>query len=124
MRLPREDQRGIAALALQLAREQRHEGGGEGAFREQAAEQVGQLERHDERVGDRPRAQHRRQDDVAHEADDAAQQREAADGGDGAAEAHGRSITAIILSSLPAILSTGGGRRCDGRYKPLPRPVP
>src|SRR5205807_6468817 len=55
---------------------------------------------------------------------DAAQQREAADGGDGAAEAHGWSITAIILSSLPAIFSPGGGRRCDGRYKPLPRPVP
>ena len=77
-----------AAMVLQLAREQRHEGRREGAFGEQAAEEVRQLESDEEGVGHRARAQHRRQHDVADEARDAAQQREAADGGDGAAEAH------------------------------------
>src|SRR5580704_16811646 len=32
-------------------------------------------------------------------------------------------LTAIILSSSSDIVSLGGGRRCNGRYKPLPRPV-
>ena len=76
--------------ALQLAREQRHEGGREGAFGEQAAEEVGKLERNEEGVRHAARTEHRRQHDVADEADDTAEQREAADGGDGAAETHGR----------------------------------
>ena len=37
---------------------------------------------------------------------------------------HHARVSAIILSSSAAIFSLGGGRRCDGRYKPLPRPVP
>ena len=163
MGLAREGQSGIATMALQLAREQRHEGRREGAFGEQATEEVRQLERHEEGVSQSARAQHRRQHDVADEAHDAAQQGEPADRGDSAAEAHGVTSgprpssresarlrwvepsecppraplavarsqheivacsTAIILSSSSDIVFLGGGRRCNGRYKPLPRPVP
>jgi hypothetical protein len=75
-------------MVLQLAREQGHEGRREGALGEQAAEEVRQLEGDEEGVGHSTRAQHRRQHDIADETHDPAQQREAADGGDGAAEAH------------------------------------
>ena len=95
VRLAGEGQSFVAALALQLAREQRHESRREGAFGEQAAKEVGQLERDEERVGHPARTEHRRQHDVAHEAHDAAQQREAADSGNGAAEAHGQKNPAI-----------------------------
>ena len=92
MGLAGEGQRFGAAMVLQLAREQRHEGRREGAFGEQAAEEVRQLESDEEGIGHRARAQHRRQHDVADETHEAAQQREAADGGDGAAEAHAPSF--------------------------------
>src|ERR1700704_4557269 len=153
MGLAREGQSGIATVSLQLAREQRHEGRREGAFGEQATEEVRQLERHEEGVSQRARAEHGRRHDVADEAHDAAQQGEPADRGDSATEAHrweratpvahlprcdktmsatgvARSqhhepfFTAIILSSSPDIVPFGGGRRCNGRSKPLPRPVP
>ena len=71
MGLAREGQRLGAAMVLQLAREQGHEGRREGALGEQAAEEVRQLEGDEEGVGHRARAQHRRQHDVADEAHDA-----------------------------------------------------
>ena len=57
------------------ARIGRHEGGVERALGEDRAEMVGQPERHEERVGDRPGAEHRRQHDVAQKAGDAREQR-------------------------------------------------
>ena len=57
----------------------RHEGGVEGALGEDGAEMVGQPQRDEKRVGHRPGAQHRRQDDVADEAGHARKQRKAAD---------------------------------------------
>ena len=68
--------------SLADARIGRHEGGVEGAFGEDRAEMIGQPQRDEEGIGDRPGAEHRRQHDVAHEAGDARQQRQAADGED------------------------------------------
>ena len=59
--------RRLAAIA-QRAGGQRHEGGAESAFGEQAAEQVGQALRDEKRIGDRPGAEDRRGQDVADEA--------------------------------------------------------
>ena len=73
-----------------------HEGRREGALGEQAAEEVRQLEGDEEGVGHGARAQHRRQHDVADEAHEPAQQREAADGGDGAAEAHAGATSSFL----------------------------
>jgi hypothetical protein len=81
MGLPRESKRGVAAVTLQLARKQRDESRGEGTFGKQATEQVRQLERYEEGVGHRARAEHRRQYDVAYEAHEVAQQGEPADRG-------------------------------------------
>ena len=58
----------------------RHEGGIERALGEDGAEMVRQAERDEKGVGHRAGAQNRGQDDVANEAGDARQQREAADG--------------------------------------------
>jgi hypothetical protein len=73
----------LLALAFgEAPGEQRHEGGVEGALAEQAAEQVGKAEGDDEGVGDRPGAQSRRHEHVAHEAEDPARHGEPADGGE------------------------------------------
>ncbi len=88
LRLARELQRRRPAAIVQRAGEQRHEGLVEGALGEQAAEEVGQLERDEEGVGHRPGAGDGGDHHVAGEAGDAAQQGEAADRGDGAGEAH------------------------------------
>ena len=61
------------------ARIGRHEGGVEGAFREDGAEMVGQAQRDKEGVGRRSRAQDRGQHDIAHETGRPRKQREAAD---------------------------------------------
>ena len=50
---------GLLALALELLGEQRHERRVEGALAEQAAEQVGEAERHEEGVGHRARCRAR-----------------------------------------------------------------
>jgi hypothetical protein len=73
--------RRLLALAFQAPGEQRHEGGVEGALAEQAPEQVGKAERHHEGVGDRPGAQHRGHEHVAHESEHPARHGEPADGG-------------------------------------------
>ena len=57
----------------------RHEGGVESAFRENGAEMVRQAQRHEKGVGHRPGAQYRGQDNVADEAGEPREQREAAD---------------------------------------------
>src|SRR6185437_4788035 len=62
--------------------------------------QVGQLERDDEGVGDRPRAEQRRQHDIAREAVDARQQREAADREDRRAEAHGSALPPLRVRTF------------------------
>ena len=75
-----EQPRGIGAALLAHPRIGRHEGGIERAFGENRAEMVGQPQRDEKSIGDRPRAQHRRQHDVAQKAGDARKQRQAADG--------------------------------------------
>ena len=70
------------AVLLADARIGRHESGVEGAFGEDRAEMIGQPQRDEEGVRDRPGAQHRGEHDVAHEAGEARQQRQAADGRD------------------------------------------
>src|SRR5262249_26754369 len=57
----------------------RNEGGVERALGENGAEVIGQPERHEESVGDRPSAENRRQHDVAQKAGQAREQRGAAD---------------------------------------------
>ena len=52
---------GRLSLLLQPAGEQRHEGGVESPFADDAAEHVGQPKRHEEGVGDRLRRRARRQ---------------------------------------------------------------
>ncbi len=64
---------------LAQARIGRHKGGVEGALGEDGAEMIGQPQRHEEGVGGRPGAQHRRQHDVAEKAGDPREQRVAAD---------------------------------------------
>ena len=51
---------GRRPLALEGAREHRHEAGVEGALGEQPAQEVGQLEGDEEGVGERPGAEQRR----------------------------------------------------------------
>src|SRR5258708_2969095 len=58
MGLAGESDRVGASIALQLAREQRDEGRGEGTLGEQTAEEIRQLERHEEGVGHHARTQH------------------------------------------------------------------
>ena len=60
----------------------RHEGGVEGALGKDRAEMIGQAERHEESVGDRPRAEDRRQHDIAGKTRQAREKRIAADGED------------------------------------------
>ena len=59
----------------------RHERRVERALGEDRAEMVGQPQRHEKRIGDRPGAEDGGQHDVAHESGDARQQRETADYG-------------------------------------------
>jgi hypothetical protein len=77
------------AIALVALCEQRHERGVERALAEQAAEEVGEAEGDDVGVGDRPGAEAGGDQDVAHEAEHAAHEREPADRGEGAVESHG-----------------------------------
>ena len=62
---------GLPAL-LQTAGEERHEGGIEGALGEQAPEQVGQAEGDEERVRHRPGPDRRRDQNIAHKTQHAA----------------------------------------------------
>ena len=70
-----EQPRRIRAARAADPRIGRHEGGVERALGEDRAEMVRQPQRHKERVGHRPGAQHGRQHDVAQEAGHARQQR-------------------------------------------------
>ena len=79
----------VAALALEAAGILGHEGGVEGALREQAAEQVGEALGDEEGVGRQPGAEGVGDEDVADEAEHPARQRVAADGEDGGEEIHG-----------------------------------
>ena len=76
-----------ARAALRLdAQPHRHEGGVERAFGQEPPEQVGDLQRREEGVGQHAGAEHRRNADVAEKADQPRQERRAADGGDVAGE--------------------------------------
>ena len=77
-----------------------HERGVECTLAEQAAEQVGQLQRDEERIGDRAGTQDRRDQHVAREAQDAACHGPAADGQDAAdhSSRRGRASSAVIAS--------------------------
>jgi hypothetical protein len=81
---------GGLAVLLQAAREERHEGGVEGALAEQPAEQVGQAESHEKDVGDRPGAELVGDQDVAQETQHPADSGVAADRGKGTKERHNR----------------------------------
>ena len=81
MRSPNSFAASDAAL-LADARIGRHERRRERALGEDRAEMIGQPERDEERIRDRPGAEHRRHHDVAQEAGDARQERQAADGQD------------------------------------------
>src|SRR5690606_18639906 len=79
---------GVAALGARRPQDG-HEGLRERAFGEQAAQQVGNAERHPESVGQRAGAECARDQDVADQAGNARQQREDADGGGRAEQTHG-----------------------------------
>ena len=89
-RLLGEPARRFAALALEPLGEQRHECRVERALAEQAAEQIGKAEGDEEGVGHRAAAEDGSNEDVAHKAEHAAQQGQAADGREGAVKLHGR----------------------------------
>ena len=91
-RLPGEFERGAAALVLEPPRKQRHERRRERALGDEAAEQVGDTEGDDEDVGNRPGPEKGRDQDIANEAEDAAEQGIAADRRGGAEERHGRQV--------------------------------
>ena len=78
---------GFAALGQRPVR-QRHKGGAERALGEQAAEQIGQALGDEKSVRHRSRAEHRRGQDIAGEAEDAAHHRQRADGGDRTEQGH------------------------------------
>ena len=80
--LLREDPRLRPALPDQERREHRDEGGVERPFGEQRPEMVGQPERHEEGIGDRPRPQQCCGQDIPDKAENAAGQGQAADGKD------------------------------------------
>jgi hypothetical protein len=79
--------RGLAAL-FQTAGEEGHKGRVEGAFGEDPAEHVGQAEGHHESVCDHARADEIGDQDLSDQAQDAAERRVAADGGEGAEQGH------------------------------------
>ena len=88
-RLLREGAGGFLALALQPLGEQGHERRVEGALAKQPAEQIGKAERHEEGVGHGTGAQHGSNQNIADEAEHAAEHGQAADGGEGAVKPHG-----------------------------------
>ena len=87
-----EDPGAIAAAFLQGARKQGHEAGREGALGDQAAEQVGKAKGDEKGVGDRAGTEQRRDQDIAREAENAAEERVATDRGGGAEQGHRRPV--------------------------------
>ena len=90
-----EDQRGVLpALGRDLG-EARHEGGGEGALGEDGAELVGNAEGDEEGIRQRPGAEDRGEHQVAHEAEQAADEGDRRDRED--VPDHGRKVPRAIL---------------------------
>ena len=83
-----EAHRGDAPFLCDHAGEEGHEGGAEGAFGEERAEQVGQAQRHEESVAGGAGAERRCGQDFAHEAQHAADHGVAADGRHAAEQSH------------------------------------
>ena len=109
---------GVGAVLRADARIGRHEGGVERTLGEDRAEMIGQPQRDEERVGDRPGAEDRRQHDVAREAGDAREQREAADGEDALSMASGSAAATWSRSRLAGHLRSHQAqrsRRSDAR---------
>ena len=65
-----------------------HKGCAEGAFSKEAAEKIGQLERHDEAIGHHPGAQDRCHQDIADETENTAQKSKTAENGGGFKNGH------------------------------------
>ena len=80
--------RGIVAAARLVLGQDGHEGLGEGALGEQAAQQVGQLEGDEKGIGGDPGAEGAGDDGIAHEAENARDQGHAAYGGEGFKQVH------------------------------------
>ena len=76
------------AVGLMDLGEERHEGRGEGAFGEEAAEEIGKALGDEEGLGDRPGAERGGDEHVADEAENAARRRRPADGGEVLQEGH------------------------------------
>ena len=84
----REAHRELPPFLRDHAGEQRHEGGAEGAFREQSSEQVGQAEGDEEGVARRTGAERGSREYLAHEAQDTADHGVTADGRHAAEQSH------------------------------------
>src|SRR6185369_6831247 len=109
--IPREGQRLLLAVALELLRVHRHERGGESAFGDEPAEEIGKPPGDDERLHDARGAEFARSQDVAQIAEDAREQRVDADDGSGAEEGH-----------RPKLTGTGkGGEKQKVRIGPFRR---
>ncbi len=80
---------GVLASAILVLCQHRHEGLGEGALGEQPAQQVGQLEGHEEGIGGHTGTKHPGDDGVPHEAQHPGEQGHGADGEQGAQQIHG-----------------------------------
>ncbi len=84
-----------------ILRQDRHEGLRKGAFGEDPPQQVGQLEGDEEGVGIQPGPERARDHDVAHESEDARDQRHAADGDQRLEQVQGRPLPSACMS-VPA----------------------
>ncbi len=99
--------------AVPVFAEDRHERLRERALGEQAAQQVGQPERDEERIGRHARAEHARDQHVAHEGEDARNQGQAADRGQRFKKIHRHQRAGFQtwrIISLPAANSGRTGR--------------
>ena len=105
-RMARETLRGFLAVALALGGVKRHEGGREGALGEQAAKQIGQALRDEERIRHGTRAQKHGRQRVAHETRHPAYDGQAADGEKGARESHFRKVAPLRTKRKPRARST------------------
>jgi hypothetical protein len=122
----------LVAVGGTRARQHRHERLRERAFAEQAAQQVRDAERDVEGVERRPGAEHRRDDDVAHQPGDPRRQREERDRRRRAEQIHGRSAVlgesrrdgadAILTVFSPAGSSGAVHPQEFISWPPLPKP--
>ena len=99
--------------------EDRHERLRESAFGEQSTQQVGQFERHEERVGCRPRAEYPRDQHIAHKREDARNQCQAADGSEGFKEVHSSYVYAANAAHHTIAPGMDAQPKCRTPHYPL-----